>query len=101
MKATVNTMKPVGSWAPGVTYIEATTANKILIIFNRSDTGVVSLGDQIDIDLKNLDVVQKIQNLSKGSVFAQMIKTNDVHDLLLPIRHGGSRFPSEARRAGG
>lgn len=101
MKAIVNKMKPVGSWAPGITYIEATTANKILIVFSRTDTEVLALGDQIEVDLENLDVIQNIPNLTKGNAFAQMIKSNNVHDLNLPIRHGGSRFPSDERRAGG
>ena len=50
MKATVTTMRPVGSWAPGVTYIEATTSNEILIVFGRSDSGVVSVGANVSKD---------------------------------------------------
>ncbi len=100
MRATVTTMKPVGPWDPGVTYIEATTSNEILIVFNRSDEGVVSLGDQLEIDLETLDAPQNIQNLTSGKVISQLIRKMDVHDLRLPMRHGGSRFPSVQRRSG-
>ena len=100
MKATVTTTRPVGSWAPGITYIEATTSNEILIVFSRSDSGSVLLGDQLEIDLENLDEPQNIRDLTSGKIITQTIRKMDVHDLRLPMRHGGSRFPSAERRSG-
>jgi hypothetical protein len=105
MKATIITMRmpnppPPLPQNPPRAYHEAKTENNILIVFSRPLDGSLSLSDQLDIDLEQLDREQDVTNLTTGKIVRLTIKKMDVHDLSLPMRHGRSRFPSSVRRKG-
>ena len=61
----------------------------------------VAIGDIIRINLLELDKEQVVENLTNNTSFKVTIKSNDVHDLLIPVKHSTSRFPSLSRREGG
>jgi hypothetical protein len=78
----------------------ARTDNDILVAFRPPSQKGLSLSDTVEINLERLNVPQEITNLTTGSKFVVAIKDNDVHDLRLPMKHGGSRFPSIDRIKG-
>jgi hypothetical protein len=87
--------KEIRSW-----YHEARTANDILIVFNLPNNDMVSVGDELEIDLEHVDLVQEVPNHTTGRTVSIKIAQNNIHDLHVPMRHGGSWFPSPDRRAG-
>jgi hypothetical protein len=76
----------------------ARTQNEILVAFKPPVEKGLSLADVLEIDLECLDAPQQVSNITTGKKFAVVLKSNDVHDLRLPMKHGGSRFPSAERR---
>jgi hypothetical protein len=80
---------------------QAVTANHIAVAFRPPAEISISLLDELDIDLENLDTEQDVLNLTTGKRFRANIATNNIHDLTFPPAHGTSRFPSLARRRGG
>jgi len=87
--------KEIRSW-----YHEARTANEILIVFSLPNRDAVSVGHELEVDLEHTDHVQDVPNHTTGKTVAINIAKNDIHDLRMPMRQGGSRFPSSDRRAG-
>jgi hypothetical protein len=78
-------------------YCDARTAHDILFIFRPPTTGLLHVGDIIELDPDVLDAPQKALHVATGERFPIEIHKNDVHDLRLPSGHGTSRFPSPER----
>ncbi len=79
---------------------EAVSDNEILFAFKAPGGGSgdpASLGDFLELDPAALDTLQAIGNVTTGRSFEACIRKRDVHDLRLPITHGGSRFPAPDR----
>src|SRR6185437_12479195 len=101
MKAKIITIRTTPPRSSERAYMEAETGNGILIVFGYPTDQGISLSDELDFDLENLDHEQIVKNLTTGGSVHLSVKNNNVHDLRLPMKHGGSRFPSPFRRAGG
>jgi len=76
---------------------EARTDNEILFVFSLPDAVDVGIADLLELGRPILEGVLRVQNLTRGGAFETAIQSNDVHDLRLPIRHGGSRTPTIER----
>jgi hypothetical protein len=80
----------------------AQTSNDISIAFRPPLDGSISLSDELEIDLEQLDTEQDVPNLTSGQKLRLKIEAQNVHDLRVHgEHHGSSRFPSLARRRGG
>jgi len=77
----------------------AQTDNEIALVFRRADESELSLGDEVDVDLPNVLASQALIRARDGRLVRIHLRENDLHDLRLPARHGGSSFPSAARLA--
>jgi hypothetical protein len=99
MKATITTIR-MTPYHPTQAYHEAKTDNEILIVFQRENDGELSLSDVLEFDLERVDTDQVVKNITTGKDIYVRVDKNNVHDLQLPAKHGGSRFPDSERRAG-
>lgn len=72
----------------------------ILVVFQGGTVRSLGIGHDVEINLEKLDAEQVVQNLTTGDSFSIVIKSNDVHDLRIPVKHGSSMFPSLERRKG-
>lgn len=79
---------------------EAITTNRLLVVFQVPVDGTVRLGDRLRFDGLTLNAEVPVENLSTGQVFAVFIRDDNVHDLNIPVKHGGLRTPSPERLAG-
>ena len=80
-----------------VPYCDARTAHDILFVFRPPVSGLLHIGDIIELDPHVLDAPQTALHVATGEGFTIEIHKNDVHDLRLPAAHGSSRFPSPER----
>jgi hypothetical protein len=80
---------------------EARTRNDSVIAFRPPVDGSISLSDELEFDLEDLDVEQDVLNLRTGETVRLKVEKQNVHDVRLPGGHGTSRFPSLERRRGG
>jgi hypothetical protein len=78
-------------------YCDAKTAHDILFVFQPPATGLLHIGDAIELNPHILDAPQTALHVSTGEKFTIEIRKNNVHDLKLPSGHGSSRFPSPER----
>jgi hypothetical protein len=79
---------------------QAVTENGIAVAFKPPQNAKLHLSDEIEIDLECVGIEQTIVNMTTGATFALTIPERDIHDVRLPMIHGGSRFPSLERRRG-
>jgi hypothetical protein len=75
----------------------AETENAIGVTFRIADGNTLKLGDQVEIDLPRVVTEKSILRLRDGVVVKIDLRESDLHDLRLPIHHGGTRQPSVAR----
>ena len=76
---------------------EARTVNDLLVVFVVPPDGAVRLGDKLEFGGLKLNADVLVKNLSLGKSFSVYIREDDIHDLRLPAKHGGSRQPSQER----
>jgi hypothetical protein len=79
---------------------EARTQNEILFVFGLKLEVSVNVGDELELGEPVLTGVLHIHNLTRGETFDAAIKSHDVHDLRIPVKHGGSRTPTIERLHG-
>jgi hypothetical protein len=84
----------------GRTHYHATTVNHIALTFGTVGDERLELGETLEIDLPNLISNQRVTRTSDGTVIAIQIGSNDMHDLNLPVAHGATRAPTQARLEG-
>ena len=75
--------------------VEARTGNDILIVFSCPDE--FKLNDEVEFINFAMDGEVELKNHTRGTSNLVVIKTNNVHDLRLPMSHGRSRIPSLER----
>jgi hypothetical protein len=91
VKATVVKISAAGTYS-------AQTENDIAVVFRiRDEGGGLVLGDVIDVDLPNVVARKTVVRLRDGKALRIELRDDDLHDLRLPVRHGGSRRPTAAR----
>jgi len=73
------------------------TGNDILVVFPEPAGYKLHLGDRLHFHNLDLDVRARVENLTRGGTFEVQVSARDVHDLRLPVKHGGSRTPSSKR----
>jgi hypothetical protein len=93
MRATVVRRDALGGYS-------AQTDNDIAISFAIADGNVLSLGDEIDVDLVEVTRTKTVVRVRDRQRIAIEVRDDDLHDLRLPSAHGVSRVPSESRRRG-
>ncbi len=93
MRATVVRRDQLGRYA-------AQTENDIGISFAIVDGNVLSLGDELDVDLVEVTRTKVVLRLHDRQRITIDVGEDDLHDLRLPPAHGTSRVPSESRRRG-
>ena len=75
--------------------VEAKTQNDILVVFSCPDK--FKLNDEVEFIDFVLDGEVELINHTNGKSSLVVIKSNNVHDLRLPMSHGTSRTPSLER----
>jgi hypothetical protein len=78
-------------------YCDAKTEHDILFVFSPPTSGLLHVGDVIELDPHVLDSPQAALHTPTGERFTITIHKHDVHDLRLPSGHGTSRFPKPER----
>jgi len=76
---------------------QAETDNEIAIAFQCVDGEELVLGDALDVDLPNLVKRKSVVRVRDGKVVRIEMRDNDLHDMRLPVKHGGARIPTAAR----
>ena len=71
--------------------------NDILVVFAEPAGHVLQVGDRLCFAELRLDSKIGVLNETQGQAFTIHLASNNVHDLRLPIRHGGSRTPTPER----
>lgn len=79
---------------------EVRLPNDILVVFPEPNGHTIHLGDRLRFVDLQLDSPLRVENLTHQFEFVIHLKPNDVHDLRLPLQHGGSRTPSKERLHG-
>jgi hypothetical protein len=78
---------------------EVVTANQIAVTFAPPEGLACKLDDRIRftglLDKDSASVL--VENVTRNWSVRVAIKSNDVHDLRLPMRHGASRTPTRER----
>lgn len=74
--------------------------NEILVVFSEPPGEVLRVGDRLRILDLRLDAEVQIVNVTQDRRFAIHVASNNVHDLRLQARHGGSRTPTLERLLG-
>ena len=73
------------------------TGNDILIVFPEPPSHALRLGDRLHFHNLSIGAQVRVENLTRGGFFEVHVPAHDVHDLRLPVKHGGSRTPSSKR----
>src|ERR1700690_2746834 len=76
-------------------YCDARTAHDILFVFRPPASGLLHVGDVIELDAHILDAPQTALHVPTGESFSIEIHKHDVHDLRLRSGQGTSRFPQQ------
>ncbi len=76
---------------------EARTENELLFVFAVPEGADLGLSHVLEIDPLALNTPQEVHNRTTNQRLTVVIKDNDIHDLRLPAKHGGSRRPSPQR----
>jgi hypothetical protein len=71
--------------------------NDILVVFPEPKGHTLRLRDQLRFNTLALDVTVRVTNLSQNEEFEVFVASIDVHDVRLPMKHGGSRTPTPER----
>lgn len=71
--------------------------NEILVVFQEPAAYPLKIGDRLRFLNLRLDSDVRVVNLTNAQEFTIRVAARDVHDLRLPISHGGSRTPSMER----
>jgi hypothetical protein len=81
---------------------EVVMANNIAVAFVPPDGASCKLNDCIRFSglLNEEGAPVLVENLTRQWSAQVVIRHNDVHDLRLPCRHGGTRTPSKERLSG-
>jgi hypothetical protein len=83
-----------------VRQIQAVSDNEIAVSFPEPADVKLAISQILNIDLEAIGADQSVIHPTTGQSMSLNIPESDVHDLRLPMRHGISRFPVEARRRG-
>jgi hypothetical protein len=78
---------------------QAVTDNEIAVAFQITDGSKLELGDAIEVDLPNVVSTRTVVRSGNGTVVRIELREDDLHDLRLPMQHGGSRLPTPSRLA--
>ena len=81
----------------GRNYPVQTAMNDIGVTFTIPGGYQLAIGDELEVDLPNVLSTQTVRRLSNGKLIEIQCRDCDVHDLRLPMQHGGSRIPTPAR----
>lgn len=99
-----NTSRPsVDAEVVNVTYERSCSArlsNEIMVVFAEPAGETIRLGDVLRFVDLGLDMDVEVINLTQDRRFSVRVAADNVHDLRLPIRHGGSRTPTRERLHG-
>lgn len=57
----------------------------------------LALGEAIDVDLPSVLVRKTVVRLRDGKQLRIELPDSDLHDMRLPVQHGGARTPTAAR----
>jgi hypothetical protein len=90
MKATVVQVRAQGGY-------QAETENEIAMAFQILGGDLLALGDEIDVDLPDVVTHKTVVRLRDGKQLQIELRECDLHDMRLPVQHGGSREPTAAR----
>jgi hypothetical protein len=71
--------------------------NDILMVFSEPVGHVLRLGDRLRFDDLRIDAEVAVVNETQGRAFSVHVTAEDMYDLRLPVRHGGSRTPTPER----
>ena len=82
-------------------HCQAITENNIALAFGITGDERLELDEILEIDLPNLIANQRVTRVSDGKVIRIQMRSNDMHDLNLPMVHGTMRIPNEKRLKGG
>jgi len=75
----------------------AQTRNEILVVFPLPEDHGIGLGDKLIIREFQTDAEVSICHNANKRAFRVYIRSDNVHDLRLPVHHGVSRTPSPER----
>jgi hypothetical protein len=73
------------------------TDNDILVVFPEPAGHTLHLGDRLHFHNLSLGMRVRVENLTRGGIFEVQVPAHDVHDLRLPVTHGGLRTPGPER----
>lgn len=76
---------------------EVRTANDILVVFPEPAGHTLHVGDRLHFHNLRLGALIRVDNLTRAGIFEIRVSPHNVHDLRLPVKHGGSRTPSPER----
>jgi hypothetical protein len=76
---------------------QAETDNQIAMAFQVRDGDQLVLGDQLEVDLSNVVTRKTVVRVRDGKQLRIELREDDLHDMRLPVQHGGSRKPTAAR----
>ncbi len=79
-------------------FARAQTINDLAFSFRIPAGCLLSLSDELEVDLEHLGVVQDVRNVTTGQRLSLKIEPYDVHDLKMP--QGWLQPPALARRRG-
>ena len=92
MRATISSFnRTLNSW-------QARTDNDIALAFSILDGTLLTLNEELEVNLSTLLTTQSLVRASTGASVAIQLREIDLHDLRLPSGHGtAQRTPSAAR----
>ena len=67
------------------------TDTNLAIVFKLLDNTAISLGDELQVELKDEGNKSIIKNLRTGQEIKAQIKSNNIHNLTMKALHGKSR----------
>lgn len=76
---------------------EARTENDLLLVFTVPSGILLKLSDELIVPHVRLNETVSVINSTQNTEFLVFLKENNVHDLRLPVKHGGNRTPSTER----
>jgi Lhr-like helicase len=79
---------------------EVVTDNRIALVFALPAEVALQPGDALELGELRLDAPILARKVESSEAFSFVVRRRNAHDLQLPMRHGGSRTPSDGRLAG-
>jgi hypothetical protein len=73
------------------------TENDILVVFPEPASRTLPIGGRLRFHNLSIGTPVRVDNLTRGVSFEIQVPSHDIHDLRLPVNHGGSRTPNAER----